>query len=300
MDKKINLIKTIPILLTFSYLIFILITYEIDFEKVSFNSYQSFFAAALIGLLIVFIQNYLIAKRWLLITNFFGEKNSLLRLFYAISYSSFLNQFLPLPLAGDAYRSYFQKTSGSSLYKGISSVLIDRVIGLISLVIMSSLFILFLPINRIYHYISIFVLTSFIYLFFKRKKINIIFLPQKINTFLDIIFSRRVPLKSYIFSFFSHFLSVILFVFICLINKVDTIEIIKLGLLFPISLTLSTLPFSLGGWGVREGSLLFLSALVNLENENILFYSLQFGLILALTGLVNSIFILPISKFSKK
>ena len=85
-----------------------------------------------------------------------------------------------------------------------------------------------------------------------------------------------------------------------MIDRVDTIEVIKLGLIFPISLTLSTLPFSLGGWGVREGSLLFLASLINIENENILFYSLQFGLILALTGLVNSIFILPISKFSKK
>ena len=76
-------------------------------------------------------------------------------------------------------------------------------------------------------------------------------------------------------------------------------ELFKIGLIFPISLLFSTLPISIGGWGIREGSLFLLSSSLGLDAQNIILSSVQFGIILALTGLSNSIFIIPLSKIMK-
>tara|TARA_Y100001968_G_scaffold311699_1_gene334060 strand:+ start:5879 stop:6205 length:327 start_codon:yes stop_codon:yes gene_type:complete len=104
---------------------------------------------------------------------------------------------------------------------------------------------------------------------------------------------------AYFFSWLSHLLSIILFWFICNLNGFNTDELIKLSLLFPISLIFATLPISIGGWGIREGSLLFFSSVAGIGTEKILLCSVQFGIVLALTGIMNAIFILPLSKIRK-
>tara|TARA_Y100001968_G_scaffold311699_1_gene334059 strand:+ start:5304 stop:5813 length:510 start_codon:yes stop_codon:yes gene_type:complete len=167
-----NFFKLIPVLLTTISLIYIIRTLDIDTYKISFNSIYDLFISVIIGLLIVSLQNFLVAKRWYLITNSFKGILNLKHLFYAISYSSFLNQFLPSSIAGDAFRSYFQKQSGATLYRGISTVFVDRVIGYISLFLMASLFILFIPLNPIYHTLSIVSLSSITFIFFSHS-INI-------------------------------------------------------------------------------------------------------------------------------
>ena len=72
-----------------------------------------------------------------------------------------------------------------------------------------------------------------------------------------------------------------------------------LSLIFPSSLLISLLPISVGGWGVREGSLLYFSSIIGIGTEEIVLCSVQFGIILAITGLANSIFIIPISRLVK-
>ena len=164
-----RLLKLLPFILTICSLSYIVRTFEINSLFISFNSYFSILFLLLLGFLSVSLQNFIIAKRWLLISKFFGGKSSLKNLFYAISYSCFLNQFLPASIAGDAYRSYFQKSSGSSLYKGFSTVFMDRVIGLLSLIIISSLSILFVPLNLSYKIVSILTIALTILLFFYQK-----------------------------------------------------------------------------------------------------------------------------------
>ena len=172
---KSKLIKYIPILLTICSLVYVFNKLEIDLKKLSFNSNLDFLLAISFGLIIVGLQNFFMARRWHIITKFFGGKIPIRHLFYANSYSGFLNQFLPASIAGDAYRSYFQKVSGSSFYKGFSSVLVDRIIGLISLLIMACFFMLLVPITTIYHYFSIITLTLIVIVFFYLK---IIFLKK--------------------------------------------------------------------------------------------------------------------------
>jgi len=72
-----------------------------------------------------------------------------------------------------------------------------------------------------------------------------------------------------------------------------------LSLIFPSSLLISLLPISVGGWGVREGSLLYFSSIIGIGTEEIVLSSVQFGIILAITGIANSIFIIPISRLLK-
>ncbi len=97
----------------------------------------------------------------------------------------------------------------------------------------------------------------------------------------------------------SHLISILLFIFVCRNNGFNTLELFKIGLIFPISLLFSTLPISIGGWGIREGSLFFLSSSLGLDAQNIILSSVQFGIILAISGLSNSIFIIPLSKIMK-
>ena len=167
--KKIKFLKYLPIFLTIVSLFYIFKYFEINIFQISFGSNFELLLTIIFGLLLVTLQNFFVAKRWFLISKFFGGNNSFKNLFFVISYSYFLNQFLPASLAGDAYRSYYQKISGTSYYKGISSVLIDRVIGLISMFLMSCIFVLFLPIGQNYNYLSILFLATFGSLFFYPK-----------------------------------------------------------------------------------------------------------------------------------
>ena len=172
LGKK-NFLKCLPIIFTIFSLIYVFNSLEINIFEISFNSKLELLLTISIGLLLVSLQNFFVAKRWFLISKYFGGKNSFKNLFFVISYSYFLNQFLPASIAGDAYRSYSQKSSGTSYYKGISTVLIDRIIGLISMCLMSCIFVLFLPIGQNYNYISILSLATFGFLFFY-PKINLL------------------------------------------------------------------------------------------------------------------------------
>ena len=95
-----RLLNLLPFILTICSLSYIVRTFEINSLFISFNSYFSILFLLLLGFLSVSLQNFIIAKRWLLISKFFGGKSSLKNLFYAISYSCFLNQFLPASIAG--------------------------------------------------------------------------------------------------------------------------------------------------------------------------------------------------------
>jgi integral membrane sensor domain MASE1 len=66
-------------------------------------------------------------------------------------------------------------------------------------------------------------------------------------------------------------------------------EAVGILLLVPVVLTVTAVPISLAGWGVREGAAIFLFGLVGMEEHDALAISLCYGLLAAVTSLPGGI-----------
>ena len=71
-------------------------------------------------------------------------------------------------------------------------------------------------------------------------------------------------------------------------------------LLFPPVLLIQTLPISVAGWGVREGAMVAMFALVGVPAEGVLAMSILFGLVLIIMSLPGLWFWLAADKYSMK
>jgi uncharacterized protein (TIRG00374 family) len=80
------------------------------------------------------------AKKWQLIARFKGFHRSLVACFRVYLTGTFINNFLPGFIGGDAYRSYWLGKQRESYAKAISTVVFDRLSGLFAAAVLALLF----------------------------------------------------------------------------------------------------------------------------------------------------------------
>ena len=278
-----------------SIIILVLIINIIDVEELKKLFLQISFLNILYFCLFFSIIVPLLAFRWFLI--FYKENKDLKFIyFFKLTYESFfLNQFLPAPLSGDAYK-YFVGRENNTIPKYLNSIIIDRIIGIYTL--FTTLYILFFlffetNFNNIYFMIvSLIVLNLFFFYLIRilcMKKINSYF-PLFFQVFLIEFYEVLIQKKFkyvLIVSLFERFL--IMFLFIKILNLLMPNEslfyLIRIIFFFNISLFFASIPISFGGWGIRESSLLYLGSLYG-DNLEILFLSSAiFGLVLMIISI---------------
>ncbi len=222
------------------------------------------------AILIHIFSQYVSSIRWrLLLPEEFRGK----RLFSFYLIGSFFNTFLPGIIGGDAVKTYYlyKETNKGSL--SLASVFMDRYIGFISLMIMG--------------------LVAFI-LGFGYVKGTIIewLLPSIILLFLLaslVIFGLRLGKRiKMLFEFYEYFhayrnqgdviAKTLLLSFIIQVLSTLSLYVVTLGLgqrisplyffiFFPIITTISTLPISISGIGIREGLFVLLFGLLGIKPE---------------------------------
>lgn len=235
----------------------------------------------------------LLSLRWFLIFNK-GVKNFTYFDIVKITYEGFfLNQLLPAPISGDAYRYLIGKDKKTNP-KYINSIIFDRLVGvhtlLMSLIVLATIII---AKKDIYSYFLIFFLTLITHLLFYfilKNYISSNFFsksPKSIKfffvQFLNIVRKKKFFLVM-TFSFIERFIIMLLFMIILssFLHDLEFYQLIKISFFFNISLFIASIPISLGGWGVREGTFLYFGSKIN-ENLEVLFVtSTFFGIILFL------------------
>ena len=292
-----NILKYI---LSFGLLYYVIATYGKDIQKtLSVINYQYI----LLVLLISFFQYILSAYRWMYISSKNGTE---MNFFYCLRFyyiSSFINNVLPGGVAGDIYRAYCARESTHrviNLSKSVQGIVFERLSGQIMMFFIFlfslTLFFLFNEKYLAFFYTVIPVTLAILIFYFIIKKIyfnkirsNEIMLNFK-RIFSGIIFWNHT-----IISFFV----VLSYIIIYIISAEAiglSIDYFTFFVFTPIILFSMTLPVSIGGWGVREGTALLIAFLLGLSASSSISVAIMYGILNLFCSLPGLYFLLSIKK----
>ncbi len=214
----------------------------------------------------------------------------------------FFNNFLPTSAGGDIVKIfYIVKDEQRKFLSGIS-ILIDRYIGALSVIIMGtiSIFLYNEEGKRFFYLILAFLLIFSFYFFSKRKIASILYLPIRkfIPQFLNKILLNLYDAVNFYFtenrknfkiailvSFLLQILSIFSQYLICISIVKDNVNILLFFVFIPL-IWISTLIPSLGGLGIREYTYIFLFSDIIGENNAYALSTLNF-LSLILNSLIG-------------
>ena len=278
------------------------------FDKVDINSTIEILKATdssffILALLVLTIEVLIANTRWRLILKQLGSN---IAYFTALRYlwiGVFFNQALPSSIGGDAVRGYYLcKNEDYSISEATIGVLLDRVIGLLGLVLLV-IFTIPLIFESIVTPLTKWTILAIIIAALLAIIMSLIIdlIPNKFSQWK--IMNGLVKFSSkgreVLFSFYG-MLSIILsliihltFVFAAWLLAYGMgldISLTGMLLIVPITNLLIALPISIAGWGVREG--LFIAGLgyLNVSSDAALALSILYGLLMlvvSLPGLID-------------
>ena len=292
--------KTI-IKLIFTITIFYFLFQNIDHKKFTSILLESHIHFIFFALLFQLASIALASYRWRLIMQLldFRERVS----FYSQSYfkGMFFNQLLPGSIGGDAIKIYDLAKKNYSKKESIFGVLIDRVIGLVGLLILSFIsnlaFYGSFP-NWLFNLINIitiggilsFIIGIYIHKITFLEKIKFINYIYKLSLKIYTLYKNKKDL------FFQLLIS--LFVHICSVAAIYCIALsidVHLSLYYylvaiPPVFLFMIVPISFAGWGIREGAMVAILSLVGVDKEKILVISIVYGIILIISSIPGALF----------
>lgn len=239
------------------------------------------------------LQAILASFRWKYILQLFGFQYTFLEMLHYLWIGIFCNQVLPSSIGGDVVRGYYLYKKGNSVKSSAISILLDRISGIMSLVV---LYLLTIPLlyNRLESFsaqlgvilvgISLILIISAFFL--------LDMLPKKWSkaNFFNGLYSlsfegRRVLLSKssgsrlFVKSLIIHFLSIVA---VIILSEGLNLKInwLNLFLVVPLTAMFMILPVSIAGWGVREGIMVIGLGYLGIVPEEALALSILYGLLM--------------------
>lgn len=287
-----------------------LIAFWFVFQGVDFNHLADILqkqdhGQLLIASVLVIIQSALGAVRWRLIINALADRRehcislySSMKIYYV---GVFFTCCLPGTVGGDVVRVWMAKNDQIPLPIAINSVIIDRMIALIAIGV---LVVLTLPVIAhvagfnslpVYPVIALAVAAG-VYLVFNLDRLLGRYRHiRPVSWFLYFIGSLRIILTHKRTSFVSLMLALVAHVNYCIAGYVMARSMgIDLSMLYsltflPLIMLVTTIPISIGGWGVREAVMIWLLGLIGVSQAAALMLSIQLGLIIIILSLPASL-----------
>ena len=210
----------------------------------------------------------------------------------------FFNQLLPSSVGGDAFRGYYLYKRGFTLSQSVLSVMLDRIIGFLSLVIMvlgALFFVLDIVSDPIAQWgvltltigasITLLLVLSFDH-FSKRLIHWKLFRGLSTVAFegRKLVLKFSPGFKLLIIGFSIHLLTI--FVYLLLLKGMNLdVNLIKFALIIPILGLLMLAPISIAGWGLREGVMVIGLGYLGVLPENAFALSILYGILLLVVSL---------------
>jgi len=282
MTLKKTLLFILKACVSVSLLTFLLV--NIDWDTVfnslgSANIYLLVFASFL-----NFVERLEMTYKWNLLIKIRNIFVSFGRLFWINAIGSFLGLFLPSSVGTDVVRGYYLVRNNSEKSVSISSVFVDRVLGMFALLILGVISVFFAGDVISKYNIKIYVVGLFIlsiltvYLFQKDWVINYF---QKIkkpvrfkkifeysiklhNSILEYKKYPKTLLQSFLVTLLVQITRVLTYYFIALAFDIN-IPIVYYFLFVPLIMIVMMLPISVGGFGLREGAFVGFFTLVGMS-----------------------------------
>jgi uncharacterized protein (TIRG00374 family) len=259
--------------------------------------------------ILLFVTSQVISTyRWSLFLRYGGLDMSYFKLLSLYFIGMFFNNFLPTAVGGDLVKGYFlYKASGKG---GISlaSIFVDRYVGFASLVVLA-----FIALFLGYSYISDTLLPWFVLLFiclfslvslflwieklhnwafFVLDKITFFNINEKIEKFYQALMNYRkypqVLMTGLGISLILQTLGVLTF-YVISKGFGMTVPLLLFFLFIPLALTVSMIPVSLAGLGLREGAFVFLFAKIGVSSASALSLSLTWFIVVVISSLFGCI-----------
>jgi len=296
------------ILSTVKFVISLLLLYyiasKIDWTQALENLKKANYFFIFLTFLLIFLERVQLTYKWNLLVWARGMDISFWKLFLINSIGAFWGLFLPSSLGTDVAKSYYLIKNNSQKSISISSVFVDRIMGLLALLILN-VFSLFFAGDLISKFnIKFYGLTFFIIFII----LLYIFQREKTASVLDNIFSKfrfksisekviklhksileyknhpKTLIITFILTLFVHITRVLIFYVISLAYGIP-IPIVYFFIFVPILTVVIMIPISIGGLGVGEGVFIAFFSLIGI--------SINDSIVVALTNtLSNTIFTL--------
>lgn len=251
------------------------------------------------SLFIILILRVIVVIRWKIILDYQKLIVPFIELVKINYISSAIGQVLPGGIGGDVLRGYKLNIKYKQLSNTTSSIILDRILGIGSMIIVAFVGSIIADIIGLKLNLSLYlgVILSLLFLFFvvgHRININYKYLSKiKSKRILNILKKLEElyysvtdikKVKTIFLSVFS--ISIIVQLLRCLIFYLlflafgYSIDFIYLIIAIPITLVLSIIPISIAGLGVREGSLVYFFTSIGIPAEvcigvGLLFHVLQ-------------------------
>ncbi len=265
-----------------SLLTFLLL--NIEWQKVidSLSNANIFLIAAASSLNI--IERFEMTYKWNLLIKVRNVFVKFWRLFWINSIGSFLGLFLPSSLGTDVVRGYYLMKNNSEKAVSISSVFVDRILGVFSLLVMG-LIAVFLSEDVLAKYnlreiiVVLFAFSSISVYIFQRNEVNGFL--QKINekfkfkkisenilklhtSILEYKKYPKVVTISFVITILVQITRVLTYYVIALAFNVE-VSIVYFFLFVPLIMIVMMIPITIGGFGLREGTFVAFFTLVGMS-----------------------------------
>jgi len=279
------------------------------FRKIDFAEVWQLFKHVHVGYLIAALGLYLLgqvfcAYRWKLVAALMGFHNSFSEFFTYYFIGMFFNLFLPTAIGGDVGKCYYLAKGNKKVLRAVVSVLADRGSGLIVLVMIAGISLTMvngvtlpssLPAGILMGNTLVFI--GLIVPIFAGKYLS--GFSEKISLLLT-YWKKPVPLiKAIGISFIFHALIIIIHILIGMSLEM-TIPWKFYLFVVPLVVTVSMLPVSLSGIGLREGAYVFFLAFVNVPKTEALTFAFGWFTILVMSSLTGGIVFAIHSLVSRK
>jgi uncharacterized membrane protein YbhN (UPF0104 family) len=248
-----------------------------------------------------FISIVGVTLRWLLILGAIEITPGFMPALGIVFIGLFFNQALPSNLGGDAMRVWRLFRTGSALGRAVGSVMLDRIIALITLAMVVALGLLMSPgligdpaaLSALWGVIGLVGLGTVALLTFDKLLLPLRrILPDRVvgagsalarDARASLLDARRGPAVILVSSA-NHLLTVTLIYLLALGLGIE-VALVQLVALVPPVILISMLPISFAGWGVREGAMVASLAYAGVPADGALALSVAFGVVVLISSL---------------
>ena len=208
--------------------------------------------------------------RWKLLL---PENFTIKKLFSIYMIGAFFGSFMPGIIGGDAVRAYYLNKKAKKMSLTLASIFMDRYLGYLSLMLIgisAAPFAFGYFRDSPYKWIMPLIFAAFVVgsiLFFvlqvgKRFR----GMSEFYEYFADLKTKKGTVVKAVLISFLVQFLNFFIVVILAA-GMGENIPLLLLFVFLPIIITVTTIPVSISGLGVREGAFVILLGLINIRPE---------------------------------
>ncbi|HSR16459.1 MAG TPA: lysylphosphatidylglycerol synthase transmembrane domain-containing protein [Ignavibacteriaceae bacterium] len=304
--KKKSILFIIKGVVSISLLSFIIL--NINWDEVVKNLRAANYLLLIIVFALNIIERAELTYKWNLLIWVRGINVSFGRLFLINAIGGFWGLFLPSSLGTDVVRGYYLIKNNSARSVSVSSIFVDRILGIFSLLLLVTISLLLtgdlIPETsiKIYVFILFIAIILFFYFFQKDetakllKKILAKIKYKKITEIISKLHFSILEYKKYPKTLLLSFLITLLvqmtrvLTYFCIALAFNiSVPIVYFFLFIPIIMLVIMLPVSIGGFGVREGTFIAFFTLVGMSINNAVIISFTNSFVNTLITLLGGI-----------